>query len=74
MQSNKWNLRVKKIVKDFGGMTATARLLTDHGYPMTADAVDKWRRRNSIPAKAIIALTEIAQARRQRFDVLDYIY
>ena len=55
-------------------MTATARLLTDHGYPMTADAVDKWRRRNSIPAKAIIALTKIAQARRQRFDLLDYIY
>ena len=66
-------LQVKKIVRDFGGMTACARLLTDHGCPITADGVDKWRRRGSIPTKSLIALTKIAHKRRQRFDLLDYI-
>jgi len=66
-------LHVKKIVRDFGGMTACARLLTDHGCPITADGVDKWRRRGSIPTRSLIALTKIAHKRRQRFDLLDYI-
>jgi len=67
-------LKVKSIVADFGGMTATARLMTEHGYPITPDAVDKWRRRSSIPTKSLIVLTKIAQKRRQRFDLLDYIH
>ena len=66
-------LHVKKIVRDFGGMTACARLLTDFGCPITADGVDKWRRRGSIPTRSLIALTKIAHKRRQRFDLLDYI-
>ena len=39
----------KKVVTDFGGMTQTARLLTDNGVTISRDTVDKWRRAKRIP-------------------------
>lgn len=63
----------RKIVKDFGGMTATSRALTENGYPVTRDAVDKWRRRSSLPVATLCQLALIAKNRGQRFDLYDYI-
>lgn len=69
------NLRLDatKVVRDFGGMTKTARLLTEHGNPITRDAVDKWRRANRIPTPHLLRLAVIARDKGQRFDLYDYI-
>jgi len=63
----------KKVVTDFGGMTMTARLLTENGFPITRDAVDKWRRAKRIPLSHFARLALIAKDRGQRFDIYDYI-
>lgn len=62
-----------RVVKDFGGMSRTARRLTAFGHPITANAVDKWRRQNRIPINHICALAVIAASEKKRFDLLDYI-
>lgn len=69
----KLTLDAKRIVKHFGGMTQTARLLTQSGVPITRDAVDKWRRANRIPTPHLLNLAVIARERMQRFDIYDYI-
>tara|TARA_B100000965_G_scaffold217683_1_gene182218 strand:- start:630 stop:896 length:267 start_codon:yes stop_codon:yes gene_type:complete len=66
-------LDAKKMVRDFGGMTSTARLLTEAGVTITRDAVDKWRRAKRIPSPHLLSLALIAKDRGQRFDVYDYI-
>ena len=67
------HLDAHKVVRDFGGMTKTARLLTDAGQPITRDAVDKWRRASRIPSPHLLHLAMIAKERGQRFDLYDYI-
>lgn len=69
----KLTMDAKRIVRDFGGMTATARTLTEAGVPITRDAVDKWRRNSRVPSPHLCALAIIAKRRGQRFDLLDYI-
>ena len=69
----KFRINAKQIVKDFGGMTATARTLTEAGVPFTRDAVDKWRRNGRVPSPHLCALALIAKKRGQRFELLDYI-
>ena len=54
-------------------MTQTARLLTENGFPITRDAVDKWRRAKRIPLFHFARLALIAKGRGQRFDIYDYI-
>ena len=66
-------LDAKKVVSDFGGMTKTARALTDSGHPITRDAVDKWRRASRIPSPCLLALALVARRGGQRFDIYDYI-
>ena len=63
----------RKLVKDFGGITATARVLTADSYAISADGVDKWRRRNTVPFQAILHLIKIAKRNNQRFDLSDYL-
>lgn len=63
----------RQLVKDFGGLTATARKLTAHGYTISVDGVDKWRRRKAVPAAAIVHLCMIAKENKLRFDLLDYV-
>lgn len=69
----KLRLDAQKVVRDFGGMTKTARLLTESGVPITRDAVDKWRRASRIPTPHLLNLAMIAKTRGQRFDLYDYI-
>ena len=66
-------LDLRRMVKDFGGMTNTSRLLTADGWPTSRDAVDKWRRRQSLPVSTLCVLALIAKERGQRFDLYDYI-
>lgn len=63
----------RQLVKDFGGLTATARQLTAHGHTISVDGVDKWRRRKTVPFTAIVHLCMIAKENNKRFDLLDYV-
>tara|TARA_B100000768_G_scaffold176660_1_gene189727 strand:+ start:2563 stop:2817 length:255 start_codon:yes stop_codon:yes gene_type:complete len=63
----------RRLVKDYGGLTATARKLTAHGYVISVDGVDKWRRRKTVPFTAIVHLCMIAKESNRRFDLLDYV-
>ena len=51
-------LDLRRMVKDFGGMTNTSRLLTANGWPTSRDAVDKWRRRQSLPVNTLCVLAQ----------------
>jgi len=63
----------RKMVKDFGGVSATSRQLKATGYVITPDGVDKWRRRNNVPFKAILHLCTTARRNNKRFELLDYV-
>jgi hypothetical protein len=63
----------RKMVKHFGGVTRTKRLLNEYGYDITIDGVDKWRRRNSIPFKALCTLALASKSENRRFELLEFI-
>ena len=66
-------VNAKKLVSDFGGLSAATHALNDIGHPITKNAVDKWRRRNSLPTESLCAFAILAKRKNQRFDQLDYI-
>lgn len=61
------------LVKHFGGMTATSKLLTAYGHPISPKAVEKWRLRGRIPIDTIVMLAVIAKDKGIRFDLYDFI-
>lgn len=67
------SLNTRKMVKDFGGLTACHRLLNDKGYCISRDAVDKWRRRHSLSTQNLLVLALVAKETGRRFDIYDYI-
>jgi|TARA_R110000822_G_scaffold53110_3_gene137028 hypothetical protein len=67
------SVNARRLVKDFGGLTAATHGLNDVGHIITKNAVDKWRRRNSLPAESILAFAVLAKQKNQRFDLLDYV-
>jgi hypothetical protein len=67
------SIDARLLVKDFGGLTAATRGLNDMGHTITKNAVDKWRRRDSLPTESILAFAVLAKQRNQRFDLLDYV-
>lgn len=69
----KLTLDTRKMVKDFGGLTACYRALNNHGFEVSRDAVDKWRRRRSLSTKSLIQMAVIAKKTGKRFDIYDYI-
>lgn len=66
-------INARLLVKDFGGLTAATRGLNEMGHNITKNAVDKWRRRDSLPTESIIAFAVLAKHKNQRFDLLDYV-
>lgn len=70
--SAKIEVDINKIVKDFGGLTATSRKLKSVGNNISPNGVDKWRRYKSIPSKHLIALAVIARRDKVHFDLVDY--
>lgn len=67
------SVNARKLVADFGGLTETFRGLNDVGHSITKNAVDKWRRRESLPTESLCAFALLARKKNQRFDLLDYI-
>ena len=70
--SEKIRVDINRIVKDFGGLTATSRKLKSVGNDISPNGVDKWRRTQSIPAKHLAALAVIARLEKHHFDLVDY--
>lgn len=66
-------LDTKTLVRDFGGVSKLSRQLTEIGHPITADGIQKWRRRGTIAGKWLVALSTLARERNQRFDLSEYI-
>jgi hypothetical protein len=66
-------LNTRKMVKDFGGLTSCYRLLNDNGFPISRDAIDKWRRRKSLSSRNLIQMAVVAKETGKRFDLYDYI-
>jgi len=67
------SLNTRKMVKDFGGLTACYKLLNENGFDISRDAVDKWRRRKSLSTKNLMQLAVVARKTGKRFDLYDYI-
>lgn len=62
----KYKLDPYLLVKHFGGMTATSKLLTAYGHSISPKAVEKWRLRGRIPMDTIVMLAVIAKDIRER--------
>ena len=62
-----------RVVKHFGGMTATARLLTAYGKPTPFKTVGQWRLRGRIPIETVVMLAIIARDKGMRFDLYDFL-
>ena len=70
---DKHRLCTYRVVKHFGGMTATARLLTAYGKPTPIKTVGQWRRRRRIPMETLVMLALIARDKGMRFDLYDFL-
>jgi len=62
-----------RVVSHFGGLTSLVKMMREEGVDLSADAVDKWRRRGNIPTTQLIQLAAIARKRGMRFDIYDFI-
>ena len=67
------SINARLLVRDFGGLTAATRGLNEVGHQITKNAVDKWRRRESLPSESMLAFAVLAKHKNQRFDLLDYV-
>ena len=67
------SINARLLVRDFGGLTAATRGLNEVGHQITKNAVDKWRRRESLPSESMLAFAVLAKQKNQRFDLLDYV-
>lgn len=70
---DKHRLDPYRVVKHFGGMTATARLLTAYGKPTPFKTVGQWRLRGRIPIETLVMLAVIARDKGIRFDIYDFL-
>lgn len=66
-------LNARKIVEHLGGLAATRRMLREGGVDISIDAIDKWRRRGSIPGDKIAVLAAAAKRKRRAFNLYDFI-
>ena len=62
-----------KLIQDFGGDRKVSKMLSEMQMPISASAVGKWRIRERIPVHHLAALSIIAKAMNQRFDIHEYV-
>ena len=67
------SINTRLLVRDFGGLAAATHGLNEVGHQITKNAVDKWRRRESLPSESMLAFAVLAKHKNQRFDLLDYV-
>jgi len=66
-------LDTAKLIQDFGGDRKVSKLLSEMQMPISASAVAKWRIRSRIPIHHLAALSILAKALNQRFDIHEYV-
>ena len=66
-------LDTAKLIKHFGGDRKVSKMLSEMQMPVSASAVGKWRIRERIPVHHLAALSIIAKAMNQRFDIHEYV-
>ena len=78
--SGKFDLDMRRMVADFGGITATARLLAASGNDISEGAVDVWRRRKAVNVTSLLHLAICAnmmdmtmQSTGKKWNLVDYI-
>lgn len=78
--SGKFHLDMRRMVADFGGITATARMLAASGNDVSEGAVDVWRRRKAINVTSLLHLAMCANMTNmtmpstgKRWNLIDYI-
>ena len=71
---------MRRMVADFGGITATARMLAASGNDVSEGAVDVWRRRKAINVTSLLHLAMCANmtgmtmpSTGKRWNLIDYI-
>ena len=69
----KWELDTRRIVREFGGITQTARALKASGNDVSEGAVDVWRRRGAMNMTSLLHLLMIAHQTNMPFNLLEYV-
>ena len=49
-------LNARKIIADLGGVTALSTLMHKAGCPVSSHVIEKWKVRDSIPSRHLVAL------------------
>lgn len=78
--SGRFDLDMRRMVRDFGGITAMARMLKASGNDISEGAVDVWRRRKACNITSLLHIAMAAQMTQQvmpstgrKWNLLDYI-
>ena len=78
--SGRFELDMRRMVSDFGGITAMARMLKASGNDISEGAVDVWRRRRACNVTSLLHIAMAAQmtqqimpSTRRKWNLLDYI-
>jgi hypothetical protein len=78
--SGRFELDMRRMVSDFGGITAMERMLKASGNDISEGAVDVWRRRRACNVTSLLHIAMAAQmtqqimpSTRRKWNLLDYI-
>jgi len=78
--SGRFDLDMRRMVRDFGGITAMARMLKASGNDISEGAVDVWRRRKACNITSLLHIAMAAQMTGQimpstgrKWNLMDYI-
>ena len=76
----RFDLDMRRMVSDFGGITAMARMLQASGNDISEGAVDVWRRRKACNITSLLHIANVAHMTGQimpstgrKWNLLDYI-
>ena len=76
----RFDLDMRRMVSDFGGITATAKMLQASGNDISEGAVDVWRRRKACNITSLLHIAHVAHMTGQvmpstgrKWNLLDYI-
>lgn len=78
--SGRFDLDMRRMVQDFGGITAMARMLKASGNDISEGAVDVWRRRKACNVTSLLHIAmasqmtgQIMPSTNRKWNLLDYI-
>ncbi len=69
----KGQINTGKVIQEFGGVSALMQKINQQGFDISKGGIEKWRERNSIPSRYLIALALIAESENRKFEILKYL-